>query len=317
MVDGMNNTLRDDQVAMPALMPAPVLMAADLPEREAILDPILAKKTLMMVHGPRGLGKTHVALGIAWAAASGQSFLKWTAKRPHRVVYVDGEMAAVDLQARLRQFGSAPPDLDFLIADLNPTTVMADLIGTAGQASLMRAWGRQPELLVLDNLSSLMGLRGNSADRWGEVQHWLAVMRRAGMAVLMLHHSNKEGDQRGTSQREDALDVVMSMRPPSDRTPQQGARFELHFEKARGLHGNAVEPIEAWVETDIAGAQRWKWQPLEQSTFDRVVALLQRGLKPLEIAHETGVSKSQIYRIRERAASAGQLTTSPEPKDLP
>jgi len=309
MVGGMKSTLNDDQVAMPALMPAPELLAADLPARKAILDPILSKKSLTMVYGPRGLGKTHVALGIAWAAASGQSFLKWTATRPHRVVYVDGEMAAVDLQARLRQFGSAPPDLNFLIADLNPKTVMADLIGTAGQVSLMRAWGRQPELLVLDNLSSLMGLRGNSADRWGEVQHWLAIMRRAGMAVLMLHHANKDGDQRGTSQREDALDVVMSMRPPSDHTPQQGARFELHFEKARGLHGDAVEPIEAWVETDIVGTQRWKWQPLEQSTFDKVMVLLRRGLKPLEIARETGVSKSQVYRIREKAASADQLAT--------
>lgn len=309
MVGGMKSTLNDDQVAMPALMPAPELLAADLPARKAILDPILSKKSLMMVYGPRGLGKTHVALGIAWAAASGQSFLKWTATRPHRVVYVDGEMAAVDLQARLRRFGSAPPDLNFLIADLNPKTVMADLIGTAGQVSLMRAWGRQPELLVLDNLSSLMGLRGNSADRWGEVQHWLAIMRRAGMAVLMLHHANKDGDQRGTSQREDALDVVMSMRPPSDHTPQQGARFELHFEKARGLHGDAVEPIEAWVETDIVGTQCWKWQPLEQSTFDKVMVLLRRGLKPLEIARETGVSKSQVYRIREKAASADRLAT--------
>jgi hypothetical protein len=304
---------------MPALLPAPDRRTADLPEREAILDPILSKKSLTMVYGPRGLGKTHVALGIAWAAASGQSFLKWTATRRHRVVYVDGEMAAVDLQARLRQFGAAPPDLDFLIADLNPTTVMADLNGTAGQTSLMRAWGRQPELLVLDNLSSLMGLRGNNADRWGEVQHWLAVMRRAGMAVLMLHHANKDGDQRGTSQREDALDVVMSMRPPSDHTPQQGARFELHFEKARGLYGDAVEPIEAWVETDIVGAQRWKWQPLEQSEFDRAVRLLRQGIPPLGVMRELGLSRSAIYRMREKAIAKGLLDAPArsEPKDLP
>lgn len=290
-------------------MSAPKLLTADLPERETILDPILAQKSLMMLYGPRGLGKTHLALGIAWAAASGLSFLKWTAHRPHRVVYVDGEMAAVDLQTRLRALGSAPPTLDFLIADLNPSTGLADLVNLKGQASLIRSWGEKPDLLVLDNLSSLIGVRSNNPDRWGEVQHWLMTLRRNGVAVLLLHHANKEGDQRGTSQREDALDVIVSMQRPSDYTPQQGARFELHFEKARGLHGDVVEPIEAWVETDYIGVQRWRWQTLEQSTFDKVVALLRRELKPLEVARETGISKSQVYRVRDKAKAMGLLAT--------
>ena len=79
---------------MPRRIAAPDLAAAQLPERASILDPILSAKTLALLYGPRGLGKTFVALGIAWAAASGGSFLGWRASRPHRVVYVDGEMAA-------------------------------------------------------------------------------------------------------------------------------------------------------------------------------------------------------------------------------
>src|SRR5688500_9992632 len=89
-----------------------------LPEREAILDPILDSKSIALLYGPRGLGKTFVALGIAWAAASGGSFLGWRATRPHQVVYVDGEMAAVDLRRRLALFGATPPTLDFILADL-------------------------------------------------------------------------------------------------------------------------------------------------------------------------------------------------------
>jgi AAA domain len=74
-------------------MLATELMVADLPERQLLLDPILTSNTLALLYGPRGLGKTFVALGIAWAAASGASFLGWQAKRPHRVLYIDGEMA--------------------------------------------------------------------------------------------------------------------------------------------------------------------------------------------------------------------------------
>ncbi len=298
---------------MPELVSATKLMSAALPERKVILDPILAQKSLMMLYGPRGLGKTHLALGIAWAVASGDSFLKWTASRPHRVVYVDGEMAAVDLQARLRQFGSAPPSLDFLIADLNTKSGMADLATAAGQAALLRAWGHRPELVVLDNLSSLMGVRRNNPDRWGEVQHWLMMLRRHGIAVLMLHHANKDGEQRGTSQREDALDVVLSMQRPADYRPQEGARFELHFEKARGLHGNVVEPIEAWVEADIAGVPRWKWRPLEQSEFDRAVQCLRQGMPPLGVMRELGLSRARIYRMREKAIAMGLLDAPASP----
>jgi hypothetical protein len=46
------------------------------------LDPILSNDTLAPLYGPRGLGKTFVALGMAWAAASGSSFLNWHAGRP-------------------------------------------------------------------------------------------------------------------------------------------------------------------------------------------------------------------------------------------
>src|SRR5689334_7442535 len=54
-------------------------MVADLPERVSLLDPILSSNTLALLYGPRGLGKTFVALGIAWAVASGGSFLGWRA----------------------------------------------------------------------------------------------------------------------------------------------------------------------------------------------------------------------------------------------
>ena len=74
------------------------LAAIDLPPRELLLDPLISTQTLALLYGPRGLGKTFVALGIAWAAASGGSFLGWRGSGGCRVVYLDGEMAALDIQ---------------------------------------------------------------------------------------------------------------------------------------------------------------------------------------------------------------------------
>ena len=289
---------------LPARLPATELITADLPTRRPILDPILATKSLALLYGPRGLGKTFVALGIAWAAAAGESFLGWRASRPHRVLYIDGEMAAVDMKQRLQLLGSAPPTLEFMLTDLN-RAIPPDLGYLDGQISLIRNWGN-PELVVFDNLSSLAGFDTGNPDCWNDLQRFLLVQRQYDRAVLLVHHANKKGAQRGTNRREDILDLVMALRRPADYQPQDGARFEIHFEKTRGLFGEAVEPIEARLETDNQGIARWNWRPVHVGDLERVAALLKAGLNPNQVAKEIGISKSRSYRLKERAAAIGQ-----------
>ena len=294
----------------PQSLSARQLIAADLPQRQRMLDPVLDKKSLAMLYGPRGLGKTFVALGIAWAVASGKDFLKWRATRPHRVLYIDGEMAAIDMRDRLRLFGPPPEKLSFLMADLN-RHFLPDLADIAGQRALVRNWGEMPDLVVLDNLSSLVGFRRNDPDSWNNVQRWFLLMRQNDIAVLVVHHANKEGAQRGTARREDVLDVVLSMRRPAGYQPQDGARFELHFDKARGLVGDTVEPIEVRLASQ-AGRVRWDWGPVQAGDLNRVVALLKDGLNPLQVAKELGIAKSKSYLLRERAVAMGLLTPETE-----
>ena len=64
----------------------------DLPTRDPILSPWLLNQSLVMIHSWRGIRKTHVALGIAYAVASGGSFLGWEADEPKKVLLLDGEM---------------------------------------------------------------------------------------------------------------------------------------------------------------------------------------------------------------------------------
>src|SRR5688500_9171477 len=95
------------------------LLLADLPPRPAILAPLLHEPRPMLLHAPRGLAKPYLAMAAAWAAASGTSFLGWQASRSHRVVYVDGEMAARDMKQRLATLGPPPDSLKFLLAGLD------------------------------------------------------------------------------------------------------------------------------------------------------------------------------------------------------
>jgi hypothetical protein len=298
----------------PDAISAKGLLQTELRPRPAILAPVLRKASLTLLYGPRGLGKTYVAMSMAWAAASGTSFLGWQASRTHRVVYVDGEMMAIDIKQRLAAFGAPPDGLDFILSDRNGDGYLADLAEFAGQEALWLACGRLwPDVLVIDNLSSLAGFHRESADPWPRMQRFFLMLRRCGTAVIIVHHTNKQGGQRGSSQKEDVLDLVLALRQPPDYSQSQGARFELHVEKSRGLCGPAIEPIEARLSFGPDGQAHWDWGPLAVQDLQRVIGLLRQGLNPNQIARELGISKSKAYRLREQAdAQCFPATTHPE-----
>jgi putative DNA primase/helicase len=66
-----------------------------------MLTPWLREKGTAMIYSPRGVGKTLLNLSAGYAIASGGTFLDWSAPEPRRVLYVDGEMTAVEMQHRL------------------------------------------------------------------------------------------------------------------------------------------------------------------------------------------------------------------------
>jgi hypothetical protein len=278
------------------------LAATSLPPRQTILDPIVTSKTIALLYGPRGVGKTFVALGIAWAAATGESFLGWRASRPHRVVYVDGEMAAVDIQQRMAGFGPPPANLEFILADLNDGQPL-DLAHRDSQRRLMRSWGN-PEFAVFDNSATLVGTRRGNPDRLHELQGMQVYLRQVGVASLMVHHANKKGYQRGTSRREDVVDLVMAMRRPAGWSAGDATSFEIHYEKARSLHGRAIRPIAARLEQDLEqdqGRAHWHWTTLDQPRVEQAADLLAQGLSVPELGAVLGVSRAEAYRLSAQA----------------
>jgi len=155
------------------------------------------------------------------------------------------------------------------------------------------------ELLILDNLSSLTAvIRDNDQESWTTIQQWLLRLRRRGISVLLLHHAGKAGEQRGTSRREDVLDTSISLRRPSDYVSSEGARFEVHIEKGRGITGDAAKPFEARLTADPKGQPIWAISEIADVQKVRVEALLTDGLSVRDVAEETGIPKSTVHRIK-------------------
>jgi hypothetical protein len=295
-------------------------LTRSLPVREEILSPWLLTQSLNMIHSWRGVGKTHVALAIAFAVAAGSTFLTWSAVKARKVLYIDGEMPAAALQERIAAINiGAPADpapgmLKLITPDLQHGPV-PDLATADGQESINAVLG-DAELIVLDNLSCLArsGGRENDAESWLPVAQWALQMRASGRSVLFIHHSAKAGQQRGTSKREDLLDTVLRLKEPSDYRHGEGARFEMHYEKARNLHGDITAPIEAQLTQGEDGHLRWTYRQVEESTFDRVVALANEGLTRPEIAQELECNRSTVFRHWRKAEAEGLIHPPDEGK---
>ena len=283
------------------------LLEMPLAPRETVVAPWLPSKGLAMIYGPRGIGKTHVTLGAAYAIASGGVFLRWTAAVPKRVLILDGEMPAVALQERLAAIAAAspnkPPAPDFLrVLSIDLQERGLDLGNEADQRTIAGDLDGA-DVIFCDNISTLAKAgRENEAESWLPVQEWALEQRRAGRSVVFVHHAGKGGAQRGTSRREDVLDTVIALRRPADHQADQGARFEVHFEKNRGFHGDAAKPFEASL-----GAMGWTTRDLADADMARVVVLSAENMSVREIAQKTGIPKSRVSRLQVQAREAGLL----------
>jgi putative DNA primase/helicase len=296
-------------------------LALDIPPREMLLDPILPERSLAMLYAPRGLGKSWLALSIGLAVASGAPLLRWSAPRQRKVLYVDGEMPLVSLQDRLKAisvpFGTNIPNDGFRISAADQIDGGINLSSTDGQRSLEPLL-EDVDLLILDNLSTLCTATSESAsDAWVPMQNWLLKLRRQGIAVLLVHHAGTNGRQRGTSRREDALDTVIALRHPEDYSLEQGARFEIHFEKLRNrVEGDGAVPFEARVE-NVGDGIRWSSCILKPPLLMQAAELFAEGMTVREVASTLRISKSEAGRLRLRALTDGLLVAELQSEDSP
>ena len=132
-------------------------------------------------------------------------------------------------------------------------------------------------------------------------------MRAKGVSVLFVHHANKNGSARGTSKREDILDTVINLKRPVGYTAQDGAVFEVHFEKSRGFAGDDAQPVQISL-TDDEGSLSWHTASIEQTTCQKVVSLYNDGYEQKDIAEELEINKGTVSKYVKQGREDGLIT---------
>lgn len=275
----------------------------------------MSEGALCMVFGARGLGKTFFGVSLAAAVAQGHLFMKWPMGKPRGVLYVDGEMFLGDVRERMAQFIKAPLVKPLLtLSHENFFEVFEqdlNLSNKAVQDGLLALLDsdRDLQLLVLDNLSSLSRIREDKSDDWRALMlPFLIACRRRGVAVLMIHHAGKGGDQRGTGAREDHLDTSIKLTLPEGASPSEGCYFRVDFTKSRGCYGEDVAPFTAQLNPAPTGLL-WTLASIEESDKDRLLNLITEygpeGITAKDAAGELEIKSYNVSRYRKQLEDEG------------
>lgn len=291
---------------------AQALMDREFKPRHTVIAPWLRTEETAVIWAASGVGKTMLCLSIALAVAGGGTLADWEAPTPRKILYVDGEMHLQDIKDRLdlllnkgrilttkKEKTIALQNLEILARqDQDIGTSFFDLTTDEAQTALIeRVMRDKVELLILDNFTTLTDDLDDENDStcFKKVQDFFLQLKRAGVATILVHHSNKSGKaMRGSTALETTFEVILGLEKPQISSPGQ-AKFVAKFSKFRGK-GDERLADRTWNLADEG------WEISEAAPDDPSEDPIFLALKSLQftnqsqIAKALGTSKSTVSR---------------------
>jgi AAA domain len=207
-----------------------------LPEPAFCLGWWLTTTTRALIYAPTGLGKSLLAVAIAFATSEGKSFLHWRGHRKMRVLYIDGEMAARLLKRRIMEeatrSNSEPEGLYAInTGDIEDFKPLDDPRGRATIDDEIAAMGGV-DLVIFDNIMALLGGDMKDEESWRKTLDWQKSLTRRHIGQIWIHHTgHDESKGYGTKTREWQMDTVIALEKAE--RPETDVSFILTFKKAR------------------------------------------------------------------------------------
>jgi len=290
-------------------------------EKKPFCFPWLKEQSINLISGWRGCGKTWFVLSLLNCVSQGQPFGPWTCSHAVPCLFLDGEMSVSDVIERTNLIGlhKERENSCFIYSDARANQyglLRAHLTDMSWRAKMKKILiAKKIKLWAVDNLASLAsGLDENCKKDWDPINQWLLELRFAGISTIMLHHMNKDGGQRGTSAREDNLDVSINLKKPHDYNPEDGARFVAHFTKARVTNKNLqkIRDTEFRLIEDESGQYIWTWGDVKKKKRRAVLELINDGIDQKTICETLNLSKGYVSKIKKKLLSDGHISTKGE-----
>jgi putative DNA primase/helicase len=307
----------------------------DYPEMVWMMDNLMARGHLAMIHGSPGHGKSLLTQIMAVCLAAGYDFGHYPVTKPQKVMLVDAEMPPVSLQQRFADMMilfDGEIQKEELIKRVNQNLIIISHHDQAeGLTPLNTNDGKEwfynaiddidPDFIILDNLLTLMQFDdANSSEEWvREVNPLLLKMRQQDRSVWFVHHSGKSGKQLGSMAKEVILDCVIRIElqgidEDDDEsilgldTNLHESKFKWTFEKTRHFYGQHAYPV-LWK---YSNGILTKDKTAKESRVEMVAQMKNEGLSNRQIAKELKVSPGTVDNDVKTAKSLDIYSDQPE-----
>ncbi|KQC08229.1 MAG: hypothetical protein APR62_05195 [Smithella sp. SDB] len=172
---------------------------------EWIIENILPKQSIILLHGRGGIGKTWLSLQIGEAVSNG-NILLGHATQQTPVYYIDMENSFPVLVERVKKLNIKQMLFWHNSNEIPPPKIDSD------EWSVYKD-NLPPGLLIIDTLRAFQSLDENDSKHMAEVMSRLKIMRDKGFTILLLHHTPKSNERtyKGSTAIFDLCDHVLSI----------------------------------------------------------------------------------------------------------
>ena len=283
---------------------------ADLPEPRYLISDFIRAKGTNVLFGPSGGGKSFFALDWNLCIASGLPFYGQAVDQGPTVYIaaegVSGYFRRAQAWCLARGVEYVP---DFRIY---PEAVNFFSGETVALEDEIAALDKPPVLITIDTMARCMvGGDENSARDVGLfIDHADGLAKRTGAALLIVHHTGKNGDlERGSSALRGAADTMMSLKP-------EGAGFKLTCEKQK--EAAEFEPWRFHLEEKSQscvirlGGDLGRLSSQGQRVLEAVSASFGTDwVSATKVLGATEVPKSSLYRSLNELVERGSMEERP------
>jgi hypothetical protein len=221
-------------------------LADDQPGGEWTVEPILPAGCQVAIWARAKIGKSLLMLDVAAALATGRPLLGGPAIDQVDVIYIDMENPATDVRSRMLDLGyTAATDLGrlhyFHMSSL--PALDTDLGGAVLAAQVDRF---TVTVVIVDTTASSVAGEENSADTYRNFyRHTGRRFRSKGVGLIRLDHGGKDRNkgQRGSSAKDDDVDVVFEMTEAGDQFALRRTRSRIPWVPTEVRFTREVEPV--------------------------------------------------------------------------
>lgn len=289
---------------------------------EWIIPGLLPKGETALLTAMPKVGKTLLAVDLAFCLATGESSFLGESHKPAKVLFISVDESPRSTRAKLLKRGFRMGDPNIQIWNKWDISQMTDL------ESVLEDF--RPDLTIIDSLKRItLGkeISENSAEFGDMIYELKETLERYGSAGLLIHHSNKNTEQTGLGCVRGNTSIVGAVwgvwQLDYQRTSNQKEKATYNpadparrlTVSARDVQGQALD-LELDPEQNSFKRLESEGDRETKSQADQILQLLDQnpyGLNGKAIAAMTGIKS--VYSVLNRLEDQRKITSFPAPDD--